>query len=109
MFMNCHRVYIRCILSEVDLLQAVMDMFLAGKDNLLLSTKWILMALVKYPEVQSKCRSEIHQVCQEELSSYTLIRTRKEFTIFTISLIHLYTNDLFQFNVRVNLNNWKLL
>ncbi|XP_052694809.1 cytochrome P450 2B4-like isoform X1 [Crassostrea angulata] len=72
---------------EADLLQAVMDMFLAGKDNLLLSTKWILMALVKYPEVQSKCRSEIHQVIGQGQRVQSQDRSRTPYTVATIKEI----------------------
>lgn len=58
-------IQLKCHLSEIDVLQTLIDMFAAGKDNLLLSTKWMLMALVKYPDVQANCRSEIQQVCDK--------------------------------------------
>ncbi|XP_065941042.1 cytochrome P450 2B4-like [Magallana gigas] len=74
-------------ISEADLLQTLIDMYFAGKDNLLLSTKWILMALVKYPEVQSKCRSEIHQVIGRGQRVQSQDRSRTPYTLATIKEI----------------------
>lgn len=69
-----------CVFLEIDVLRTTVDMFVAGRDNLMVSTKWILMALVKYPDVQSKCRSEIHEVCQ--VLSVSNPRRKKEELLF---------------------------
>ncbi|XP_065941036.1 cytochrome P450 2B4 isoform X2 [Magallana gigas] len=74
-------------ISEADLLQTLIDMFTAGEVNLFMSTKWILMALVKYPEVQSKCRSEMRQVIGQGQRVQSQDRSRTPYTVATIKEI----------------------
>ncbi|XP_062590120.1 cytochrome P450 2H1-like [Saccostrea cucullata] len=74
-------------MTEIDLLRTTVDMFVAGTDNLMVSTKWILMALVKYPDVQSKCRSEILEVIGRDERVQSHDRQKTPYTIATIKEI----------------------
>ncbi|XP_048728501.2 cytochrome P450 2H1-like [Ostrea edulis] len=74
-------------MTEIDVLRTTVDMFVAGRDNLMVSTKWILMALVKYPDVQSKCRSEIHEVIGRDQKVQTEDRSKTPYTLATIKEI----------------------
>ncbi|XP_052072053.1 cytochrome P450 3A19-like isoform X1 [Mytilus californianus] len=51
-------------LSETNLFQAIIDMYIAAYDTYTATMMIIVYYLLKYPDVQKKCREEIHKVCK---------------------------------------------
>ncbi|VDH93529.1 Hypothetical predicted protein [Mytilus galloprovincialis] len=51
-------------LSEANVFQAIVDMYIAAYDTYTATTIMIVFYLLKYPDVQRKCREEIHKVCK---------------------------------------------
>ena len=39
-----------------------MDLFLAGTDTTAGTLRWLLLYLIRNPDVQQKCQNEIHKV-----------------------------------------------
>ena len=42
--------------------KVTMDLFIAGTETTATALTWAMLYMIKYPEVQEKCRDEIHQV-----------------------------------------------
>ena len=49
-------------IKEDWLLHIVLDMFLAGTDTVTLTIQWILLFMIKYPDVQKKVHQEIDDI-----------------------------------------------
>ena len=50
------------VISEENLFQTILDLFLAGTDTTTGTLRWILLRLIHNPDVQTKCREEILKV-----------------------------------------------
>ena len=50
------------VISEENLFQTILDLFLAGTDTTTGTLRWILLRLIHNPRVQTKCREEILKV-----------------------------------------------
>jgi cytochrome P450 len=46
-------------LKNENLHNAILDLFAAGIDTSLLTTKWIMLLMAKYPEIQEQMRQEV--------------------------------------------------
>ncbi len=66
--------------SEQDLFQIIIDLFLAGTDTTTGSVEWLLTYLVNYPQVQTKCREEIHQVRHIHLRAFHSLPAKATFS-----------------------------
>ncbi|CAG2190189.1 unnamed protein product [Mytilus edulis] len=51
-------------LSEANMFQTIIDMFTGSIDSLTATLMIIVFYLLKYPDVQRKCREELHRVCK---------------------------------------------
>ncbi|XP_071129816.1 cytochrome P450 2J4-like [Mytilus edulis] len=51
-------------LSEENVFQAIVDMYIAAYDTYTATMIMIVFYLLKYPDVQRRCREEIHKVCK---------------------------------------------
>ncbi|CAI9729733.1 cytochrome P450 2B4-like [Octopus vulgaris] len=49
-------------LSEENIFQAIMDLFMAGTDTTSTIVNWAFVHMAKYPEIQDKCRAEIEKI-----------------------------------------------
>ena len=54
--------HVNSYISEDDLFQCIVDLFLAGTDTTTGSLRWLLLRLIHNPEVQKKCQQEIMEV-----------------------------------------------
>lgn len=71
-------------MSELDALRAIIDMYVGGRDNLITYTKWMLMTLAKYPDIQSKCRAEILEVVGRDRRIQLEDRVKTPYTLATV-------------------------
>merc|ERR1712025_1034920 len=90
--------------SEIQLLNIILDLFLAGAETTSTTLKWTVLFLTLYPEVQEKCRAEIEGVVgskQPELSDMeklvfceaTILEIQRLGCIVPSSLMHRVMED----------------
>lgn len=71
-------------LSETNMFQAIIDMFTGSYDSLTASLMIIVFYLLKYPDVQRKCREEIHRVCKGKSTVTLEDRDKLRYNVSTI-------------------------
>ena len=49
-------------LADANLFQVIADLFYAGSDTTSTSITWLLLYMIRNPDVQKRCREEIFQV-----------------------------------------------
>ncbi|XP_055995224.1 cytochrome P450 2U1-like [Ostrea edulis] len=49
-------------LTDTDLFQTIFDLYVAGSETTATSLMWIFLFMIKYPEVQTRCREDIKKV-----------------------------------------------
>lgn len=54
--------FIWSFLSEDNLFRIIIELFVAGTDTTSVAIGWSFLHLIKYPEIQDKCRKEIMKV-----------------------------------------------
>ncbi|OQV16538.1 Cytochrome P450 18a1 [Hypsibius exemplaris] len=54
------------ILSEIQLMQTITDLFCAGTETIKYSLMWMMLYMAKYPEIQQKIQDEIESVIGDE-------------------------------------------
>ena len=55
--------FISIEITEEDLFQVILDLFLAGTDTTAGTLRWIILHLLHNRDAQKKCRDEIFKVC----------------------------------------------
>lgn len=78
--------------AEKQLFFSILDLFLAGSETSTTTTRWALLYLIHYPEVQAKCQKLIHKVLGQEKIPNNADRKRLVYVEATIYEIQRLAN-----------------
>ncbi|GJU92804.1 cytochrome P450 714C2-like protein [Tanacetum coccineum] len=66
------------------------SLYFAGYETTATSVSWCLMLLAKYPEWQSRCRTEVLDICRDKLPDMTMLQSMKTLTMVIQEALRLY-------------------
>uniref|UniRef100_A0A0L8HJR7 Cytochrome P450 n=1 Tax=Octopus bimaculoides TaxID=37653 RepID=A0A0L8HJR7_OCTBM len=72
-------------LSEANIFQAIMDLFMAGTDTTSTILNWAFVHMAKYPDIQDKCRAEIEEIT--DLNRPVTMKDKRHLTYVAATLL----------------------